>query len=82
MNYSEPDAGSLVLALIRYPSPYQNNSAVYKGPILYNPGGPGVSGVDEILGGIGQAFSELFEGVFDIVSFDPRGKCFHVPLLY
>jgi hypothetical protein len=43
------------------------------GVVLGNPGTPGVSGVDFVLGGISvPAFARLRER-FDIVSFDPRG---------
>ena len=74
LNYSEPLEDSLVVALIRYPSPHQTDPALYKGPILFNPGGPGGSGVDFLLG-TGKKYSDLFDGLYDIVSFDPRGTC-------
>lgn len=41
--------------------------------ILYNPGGPGGSGIDYILAGAGDSMMELFGGQYNIVSFDPRG---------
>ncbi|KAF4602732.1 hypothetical protein EYR40_005949 [Pleurotus pulmonarius] len=50
----------------------------YKGPILFNPGGPGGSGVQMIADG-GAAFSELLGANFDIVSFDPRGVGLSIP---
>ena len=78
LNYSEPEGKSLVVAVIQYPSSYPHNSTEYKGPILFNPGGPGGSGVD-LIRLLGPSFSTLFDGRFDIVGFDPRGQscCSH-----
>lgn len=72
MNYSDPSGAKLVLALLQYPSKHQNNSALYKGPLLLNPGGPGGSGVD-LIRNKGIILSELVDNRFDIVGFDPRG---------
>lgn len=44
------------------------------GPILFNPGGPGGSGVDQILQR-GDQFATVIGPQFDMVGFDPRGKC-------
>ncbi|KAK1230716.1 hypothetical protein PQX77_006166 [Marasmius sp. AFHP31] len=71
LNYSEPNGESAAIALIRLPANVSADSTEYRGPILFNPGGPGGSGVNYI----------LFEGAklqavfpqWDIVSFDPRG---------
>lgn len=38
-----------------------------------NPGGPGGSGVDMVVGG-GAVLSQLLGPNFDVVSFDPRGS--------
>ena len=71
MNYSNPSAGSFSLALIRIPSPL-NGTPGYRGPVLFNPGGPGGSGVEGILG-FGAQISQAVGPEFDILSFDPRG---------
>ncbi|GLY95887.1 peptidase [Actinoplanes sp. NBRC 103695] len=42
------------------------------GTLIVNPGGPGSSGVDMVLGAAGF-FSPALRARFDIVSFDPRG---------
>ncbi|KAK0448394.1 Alpha/Beta hydrolase protein [Desarmillaria tabescens] len=72
LNYSEPEGETIAIAIVQYPSSFQRNSSDYLGPILFNPGGPGGSGVD-LLRTTGPIFSELFDSRFDIVSFDPRG---------
>ena len=50
------------------------SSDEYRGPILFNPGGPGGSGVD-LIRRSGDVFSLVVGPQFDIVSFDPRGMC-------
>lgn len=71
MNYSEPTGLSAVIALARKPANVTDPKD-YRGPILFNPGGPGGSGVDFVLGRADQ-FSKLIGSQFDIVGFDPRG---------
>ncbi|MBW5422418.1 alpha/beta fold hydrolase, partial [Streptomyces sp. BG9H] len=43
------------------------------GSLVYNPGGPGVSGVSDLASDNGEVFSAELRARFDIVSFDPRG---------
>ncbi|KAJ7660273.1 hypothetical protein DFH06DRAFT_1326406 [Mycena polygramma] len=52
----------------------------YRGPILFNPGGPGGSGVDAVVGA-GAAFATVFGPQFDIVGFDPRGISYSRPII-
>lgn len=73
MNYSEPDGEQYNLALIRKPAVVPPESGFYRGPVLFNPGGPGGSGVDLIAGPRGELFSAILGPQFDILSFDPRG---------
>ncbi len=76
LNYSSSDNETVVLAIIQYPSPLLVNSTDYKGPLLFNPGGPGGSGVDYVLEQ-GVHYSQMFQDQYDIVGFDPRGtSCF------
>ncbi|TFK31143.1 Alpha/Beta hydrolase protein [Crucibulum laeve] len=70
LNYSDPSAGTAVLAVIRTPSAL-NGTAAYGGPLLLNPGGPGGSGVDLIVSAGDMMAASIPE--FDLVSFDPRG---------
>jgi len=73
LNYSDPQGAEAIIALIRIPSPLAESSPEYKGPILFNPGGPGGSGVEMIRGRAGDIFSLVLGPQFDIVGFDPRG---------
>ncbi|KJA18191.1 hypothetical protein HYPSUDRAFT_45508 [Hypholoma sublateritium FD-334 SS-4] len=72
MNYSDPDGEQYNLALIRKPAVVPPESGFYRGPVLFNPGGPGGSGVDMIRTR-GEQFSAILGPQFDILSFDPRG---------
>ncbi|KAF8954240.1 hypothetical protein BDZ97DRAFT_1928523 [Flammula alnicola] len=76
LNHSDP-LGELeaVIALIRKPSIFPPDSDSYRGPVLFNPGGPGGSGVDFIQGLRGDLFSTVIGPQFDIiVGFDPRDQ--------
>lgn len=44
----------------------------YRGPILFNPGGPGGSGVD-FINRLGDLLAQVVGEEFDVVGFDPRG---------
>ncbi|KAK0205894.1 hypothetical protein DFS33DRAFT_1272484 [Desarmillaria ectypa] len=72
LNYSSPNNETVVLAIIQYPSPLPMNSTDYKGPLLFNPGGLGGSGVDYVLEQ-GVHYSQMFQNQYDIVGFDPHG---------
>ncbi|PPR04800.1 hypothetical protein CVT26_012973 [Gymnopilus dilepis] len=72
LNYSDPEGPEAVIALIRKPSFFKEGSSLYRGPILFNPGGPGGSGVDTILSR-GDSLSTILGPQYDIVGFDPRG---------
>jgi pimeloyl-ACP methyl ester carboxylesterase len=78
---------TLSLAVIRKPAVVPITDPRYAGPVLVNPGGPGGSGIEYVVG----AWQMLQHGVdsvsledpngkfFDIVSFDPRGVGFSTP---
>ncbi|THU86799.1 alpha/beta-hydrolase [Dendrothele bispora CBS 962.96] len=72
LNYSEPANKSAAIALIRVPAAVDPNSSAYRGPVLFNHGGPGGSGVNLILRK-GKDFATILGPQFDIVGFDPRG---------
>ena len=67
LDYSNPGARKISLALIKRP---KTGTAPRIGTVLYNPGGPGESGVDflrndDSIKGLAQHF--------DVVAWDPRG---------
>ena len=59
--------------MIRSPANVSTDSSDYLGPILFNPGGPGGSGVEMLAGYLGPVLRETLGPRFDLVSFDPRG---------
>ncbi|MBR8744493.1 alpha/beta hydrolase [Nocardiopsis sp. MG754419] len=67
VDHGDPEGELLDLALIRQPA-----QGPRRGSLVFDFGGPGVSGVDTFLGGplpLGRGVRENF----DLVSFDPRG---------
>ncbi|KAF7350195.1 AB hydrolase-1 domain-containing protein [Mycena venus] len=78
LDYSAPQSEFASIAIVRLPS--TSPKSEYRGPILFNPGGPGGSGVDAIVGA-GAAFATVFGPEFDIVGFDPRGVSYSTPTI-
>jgi len=72
LNYSNPKGPIATIAMTRIPALVASDSAEYRGPILFNPGGPGGSGVDMIVT-VGRHFQSVVGPQFDILGFDPRG---------
>jgi pimeloyl-ACP methyl ester carboxylesterase len=82
LDYDEPSGASILLSLVRLPA---TDPARRIGSLLVNPGGPGGSGVDLVLG-FGEFLAPEIRARFDIVGFDPRGvgrstalRCFGTP---
>ncbi|KZV95715.1 alpha/beta-hydrolase [Exidia glandulosa HHB12029] len=65
-------SGGLAIAVIKAPSRYDQTDPRWRGPIFYNPGGPGYSGVDWLLQ-TGPNLTHRIGDEYDHVSFDPRG---------
>ncbi|KAF7350180.1 AB hydrolase-1 domain-containing protein [Mycena venus] len=78
LDYSAPQSEFASIAIVRLPS--TSPKSEYRGPILFNPGGPGGSGVDAIVGA-GAAFATVFGPEFNIVGFDPRGVGYSTPTI-
>lgn len=85
MDYHDNTAGTARLAVIKYSATASKKlGAIFFNPgnslhlsfVVFNPsnfaGGPGGSGL-EAISRSGQALSQVFQGAFDIVSWDPRG---------
>ncbi|KAI3397104.1 hypothetical protein diail_11247 [Diaporthe ilicicola] len=76
MDWLEPEAGQhVVLAVIRLRA---TETKDYKGPVFFNPGGPGGSGI-WALKDHGSQLQAIVGRNFDIVTFDPRGIGASVP---
>ncbi|MDF2822943.1 MAG: caeA 3 [Mycobacterium sp.] len=76
VNYDEPDGDALDLALIRFPATGEKI-----GSLVFNPGGPGESGIEAAFGLITSLPPEIRER-FDFVGFDPRGVASSSPALW
>ncbi|KAF9255261.1 hypothetical protein L218DRAFT_967471 [Marasmius fiardii PR-910] len=72
LDYKAPHGETAAIALIRLPASVPTDGSDYLGPVLFNPGGPGGSGVD-LVRMRGASFSTVLGPQFDIVGFDPRG---------
>ncbi|WP_371744648.1 alpha/beta hydrolase [Georgenia sp. TF02-10] len=68
LDYDDPDAGEITLAVKRL----RSAGADRVGSLLINPGGPGGSGIELVDAAQGY-FSEDLLGAYDLVGFDPRG---------
>ncbi|MFU9034290.1 MULTISPECIES: alpha/beta hydrolase [Streptomyces] len=67
-DYDHPDRTALQVQLVRLPA---TGPGKRLGSLVLNPGGPGASGVDYLIGS-GSAFARPNQR-YDLVSFDPRG---------
>src|SRR5690606_22638035 len=76
IDWADPSAGEIELALARQPARGDR-----LGSVLVNPGGPGASGVDFILESVDFATSERLQQRYDIVGFDPRGVGRSTPIV-
>jgi pimeloyl-ACP methyl ester carboxylesterase len=76
VNYDEPDGDALDLAMIRFPATGEKI-----GSLVFNPGGPGESGIEAAFGLIPSLPPEIRER-FDFVGFDPRGVASSSPALW
>ncbi|MBV8931094.1 MAG: alpha/beta fold hydrolase [Kutzneria sp.] len=69
LDYRDPAGRHISLAFIRMPA---SDPAHRVGTVFTDPGGPGMSGVDDVRYS-GSALPEGIRQRFDVVSFDPRG---------
>jgi pimeloyl-ACP methyl ester carboxylesterase len=69
LNYADTQGTTIQIALVRHPA---ENPSQRIGSLVINPGGPGVSGVDDMDNELGSLSTGLLDD-FDIVTYDPRG---------
>lgn len=77
LDYSNPGAGTIELALARLPA---SDPAHRIGSLFLNPGGPGGSGVSFVLGAAPVLYTPEVRARFDLVGWDPRGIARSTPL--
>ncbi|MDX2850529.1 alpha/beta hydrolase [Streptomyces sp. PA03-3a] len=70
LDYTRPERGDIRLAVVRHPA--TGPRAARLGSLLLNPGGPGVSAVDDVLS-FADGFSPALRAAYDLVGVDPRG---------
>ncbi|GJE96001.1 hypothetical protein PsYK624_121940 [Phanerochaete sordida] len=80
LQYSNASAGEAQIALVVLPANVSHDNPAYLGPILFNPGGPGGSGVDAVVENA-PVFQAVLGSNFDVVGFDPRGVGHSTPAL-
>lgn len=78
LDHDQPRGLKISLALVRIPAADQENKI---GSLFLNPGGPGGSGVDFVLGAGPVLYSDDVRAHFDLIGFDPRGINLSTPLL-
>jgi pimeloyl-ACP methyl ester carboxylesterase len=69
LDYANPQGPTIQIAVARHPAEVPADSI---GSLVINPGGPGVSGIDDLPNELSVLTPGLLDD-FDIVSFDPRG---------
>ncbi|KAK0748457.1 Alpha/Beta hydrolase protein [Apiosordaria backusii] len=82
MDWQSPsDSNRVVLAIIRLraSTATATNKTDYRGPVFFNPGGPGGSGIWSLLDHGKELQAILGKEHYDLVSFDPRGIGNSVP---
>jgi len=69
LNYAQPDGATIDIAVERH---LAEDPSSRIGSLVINPGGPGVSGIDDFANELSVLTPQLLDD-FDIVTFDPRG---------
>ncbi len=69
LDYADPNGPTIPIAVARHPA---EDPAARIGSLVIDPGGPGVSGIDDMANELGVLTPQLLDD-FDIVMFDPRG---------
>ena len=69
LDYAHPDGPTISIAVARHPA---EEPAARIGSLVIDPGGPGVSGINDMANELSVLTPQLLDD-FDIVTFDPRG---------
>jgi len=69
LDYADPGGPTLPIAVARHPAEVPTARL---GSLVIDPGGPGVSGIDDMANEL-RALSPMLLDDFDVVTFDPRG---------
>ncbi|AWI32522.1 alpha/beta hydrolase [Streptomyces tirandamycinicus] len=77
LDYADPAAGTIRLSLARVRAA---DPAARLGSLVYNPGGPGVSGVDAVKSAPEPPTTPALAARYDLVGFDPRGVGESIPV--
>ncbi|MEV5545570.1 alpha/beta hydrolase [Streptomyces sp. NPDC052309] len=77
LDYAHPDAGDLLLAVARKEA---TGDGARIGSLVVNPGGPGLSAIDALVGGGADLFSPSVRASYDLVAMDPRGVRYSSPV--
>jgi pimeloyl-ACP methyl ester carboxylesterase len=77
LDHADPGGEQIDLALVRRPA---DDPAARLGSLFVNPGGPGGSGVDLVVGAGEFLFPPDVLAAYDLVGFDPRGTNRSTPL--
>lgn len=70
-DYSHPENGKTFVLPVAKAAAGDPDRRI--GSLVYNPGGPGAGGVEDIKSDGGESFGTKVRDRFDVVSFDPRG---------
>jgi pimeloyl-ACP methyl ester carboxylesterase len=70
LDHAVPDGDTIDIALARVPANGDPDERI--GSLVFNPGGPGGSGIDFLTSAVAVMPTEI-TAVFDLVGFDPRG---------
>jgi pimeloyl-ACP methyl ester carboxylesterase len=68
MDYAKPDGQTITIGVLRKPATGQS-----QGSVLFNPGGPGASGMSIVATIAEYDVDPTLNASFDLVGFDPRG---------
>ncbi|WP_233532691.1 alpha/beta hydrolase [Antrihabitans sp. YC2-6] len=70
LDYADPGERTIEIAVVRKPA---DDPDIRVGTLVYNPGGPGASGVEAVAMTSDILFSPTVNQRYDLVGFDPRG---------